>query len=710
WERKFSIIQVCNACWRRLKLYTVAHNQFNSLPIPSPAMKYTFLLFLCLASFVTCSEHQFVFSGFTGSNLVVDGAATITEDGLLELTNGANNIEGHAFYPTPLRFRKSPNGTVQSFSVSFVFSILQKYANRSNDGMAFFIAPSKNFSDASLPAQYLGLLNNKNNGNRSNDLFAVELDTFQNKEFQDMDDNHVGINVNSMKSLDAHYAGFYEDRSGIFRNLTLVIHEAMQVWFDYDGDAKKINVTLAPAKLAKPKRPLLSVTYDLSTVVADSAYIGFSAATGGVVNTKHCVLGWSFRMNGPAQAIDISRLPKLPNLGSKKSHSSRILVIISPVATAVLIFLVGVLLVLCVRRRLKYRDIQEDWEVEFGPHRFSYKVLYGATEGFKDKNLLGVGGFGKVYKGVLPVSKQVVAVKCVSHESSQGMKEFVAEIVSIGQLRHRNLVQLFGYCRRKGELLLVYDYMSNGSLDNYLYCDLTEPTLDWAQRFNIVKGVTSGLLYLHEKWGKIVIHRDIKASNVLLDKDMNARLGDFGLSRLYDHGTDPQTTHLVGTMGYLAPELVFTGKASPATDIFAFGVFLLEVTCGQRPLNNNQQDNQPPMLVDWILEHWQKGLLPETVDKRLQGNYNVDEACLVLKLGLLCSHPIAMERPTMSQVQRYLDGDAPLPELAPSELKFNMVALMQGQGFDSYVLPCLSLSSVVSIETSPEVDDDTASL
>ncbi|EAZ38574.1 L-type lectin-domain containing receptor kinase SIT2-like [Oryza sativa Japonica Group] len=673
-------------------------------------MKYTFLLFLCLVSFVTSSEHQFVFSGFTGSNLVLDGAATITEDGLLELTNGANNIEGHAFYPTPLRFRKSPNDMVQSFSVSFAFSILQKYANRSNDGMAFFIAPSKNFSDASLPAQYLGLLNNQNNGNRSNDLFAVELDTFQNKEFQDMDDNHVGINVNSMKSLDAHYAGFYEDRSGIFRNLTLVIHEAMQVWFDYDGDAKKISVTLAPARLAKPKRPLLSVTYDLSTVVADSAYIGFSAATGGVVNTKHCVLGWSFRMNGPAQAIDISRLPKLPNLGSKKSHSSRILVIISPVATAVLIFLVGVLLVLCVRRRLKYTEIQEDWEVEFGPHRFSYKVLYDATEGFKDKNLLGVGGFGKVYKGVLPVSKRVVAVKCVSHESSQGMKEFVAEIVSIGQLRHRNLVQLLGYCRRKGELLLVYDYMSNGSLDNYLYCDLTEPTLDWAQRFNIVKGVTSGLLYLHEKWGKIVIHRDIKASNVLLDKDMNARLGDFGLSRLYDHGTDPQTTHLVGTMGYLAPELVFTGKASPATDIFAFGVFLLEVTCGQRPLNNNQQDNQPPMLVDWVLEHWQKGLLPETVDKRLQGNYNVDEACLVLKLGLLCSHPIAMERPTMSQVQRYLDGDAPLPELAPSELKFNMVALMQGQGFDSYVLPCLSLSSVVSIETSPEVDDDTASV
>uniref|UniRef100_A0A0D9WV65 non-specific serine/threonine protein kinase n=1 Tax=Leersia perrieri TaxID=77586 RepID=A0A0D9WV65_9ORYZ len=671
-------------------------------------MKYTSLLFLCLASFVTANDDQFVFSGFTGSNLTLDGAATITEDGLLELTNGAKNIKGHAFYPTPLRFHKSTNGTVQSFSVSFVFSILSKYANRSTDGMAFFIAPSKNFSDA-LPAAYLGLLNDQNNGNRSNSMFAVELDTIENKELQDMDDNHVGINVNSMKSLDAHYAGFYEDKSGIFRNLTLVIHEAMQVWFDYDGGSKQINITLAPVKLDKPKRPLLSITYDLSKVLADPAYIGFSAATGGVVNTKHCVLGWSFRMNGPVQSIDISRLPKLPNLESK-SHSSKTLVIIFPVATAVSIFAVGVLLVLCVRRRLRYTEIQEDWEVEFGPHRFSYKDLYDATEGFKDKHLLGVGGFGKVYKGVLSVSKQEVAVKCVSHESSQGMKEFVAEIVSIGQLRHRNLVQLLGYCRRKGELLLVYDYMPNGSLDNYLYCDLTEPTLDWAQRFHIIKGVTSGLLYLHEKWGKIVIHRDIKASNVLLDKDMNARLGDFGLSRLYDHGTDPQTTHLVGTMGYLAPELVFTGKASPITDIFAFGVFLLEVTCGQRPINNNLQDNQQQMLVDWVLEHWQKGLLHETVDRRLQGIYNVDEACLVLKLGLLCSHPIAMERPTMSQVQRYLDGDVPLPELASTELKFNMVALMQGQGFDSYVMPSLSLSSVLSTETPDELEDNTASV
>jgi serine/threonine protein kinase len=155
--------------------------------------------------------------------------------------------------------------------------------------------------------------------------------------------------------------------------------------------------------------------------------------------------------------------------------------------------------------------------------------LFHATGGFKNKHLLGEGGFGKVYKGVLPLSNVEVAVKRMSHESRQGMKEFVTEVVSIGRLRHCNLVQLLGYCRRKGELFLVYNYMPNGSLDKYLHCEEHKTFLNWAQRFRVIKGIATGLLYLHEKWEKIVIHRDIKASNVLLDDEMNGRLGDFGL-------------------------------------------------------------------------------------------------------------------------------------------------------------------------------------
>lgn len=199
---------------------------------------------------------------------------------------------------------------------------------------------------------------------------------------------------------------------------------------------------------------------------------------------------------------------------------------------------------------------------------------------------------------MLPTSKIEIAVKKVSHESRQGMKVFVAEIVSIGRLRHRNLVTLLGYCRRKGELLLVYDYMPNGSLDKYLY-DQPRVTLNWEQRFKVIKGVASGLLYLHEEWEQVVIHRDVKASNVLLDGELNGRLGDFGLARLYDHGTDPQTTHIVGTLGYLAPEHTRTGKATTKTDVFAFGAFLLEVACGRRPIGRREQA-EDLILLDWV--------------------------------------------------------------------------------------------------------------
>jgi serine/threonine protein kinase len=318
--------------------------------------------------------------------------------------------------------------------------------------------------------------------------------------------------------------------------------------------------------------------------------------------------------------------------------------------------------------------------------------LYHATRGFKNKHLLGEGGFGKVYKGVLPLSNVEVAVKRISHESRQGMKEFVTEVVSIGRLRHRNLVQLLGYCRRKGELFLVYNYMPNGSLDKYIHCEGNTAILNWPQRFRVIKGISTGLLYLHDKWEKIVIHRDIKASNVLLDGEMNGRLGDFGLARLYDHGTDPQTTHMVGTKGYLAPELLRTGKASPHTDVFAFGMFLLEVACGQRPVKKNAEGSEF-FLVDWVLEHWNSGLLTKTLDSRLQGDYNIDEAYLVLKLGLLCLHPLPTSRPRMREVMQYLDGDMPLPELRPTQLSLNMVSLMKNNGLNSSVVSYPQISS-----------------
>jgi len=644
----------------------------------------------------TASNEQFVYSGFTGAtNITVDGSAAIMPSGLLELTNGSYQLKGHALYATPLRFRRSPNGTVQSFFVSFAFGIISAFTDVSGQGMAFFLAPSMDFSTA-LPSQYMGLVNDRNNGNASNHILAVELDTVQNNEFGDIDSNHVGINIDGLNSVNSSSAGYYDDKSGSFYNLTLMSSEVMRVWIDYDGEAKRLDVTLAPVKMAKPVRPLVSSTQDLSQVLTDMSFVGFSSATG-MVNTRHYLLGWSFGMNAPAPPIDIAKLPRLPRaVGPKKGV---LVIVVLPVATASFLLTVSVVAFLAVKRHVRYAEVREDWEDEFGAHRFSYRDLYCATEGFKDEHLLGVGGFGRVYKGLLPVSKLEIAVKRVSHDSKQGMKQFIAEVVSIGRLQHRNIVRLLGYCRRKGELLLVYEYMPNGSLDKYVFgCDHNHNDnvkLNWSQRFHVIKGIASGLHYLHDEWEKVIIHRDIKASNVLLDNQMNGRLGDFGLARLYDHGVDPQTTHVVGTLGYLAPELARTGKATPVTDMYAFGVFVLEVTCGRRPINQSSDEDNQLMLVDWVLEHWQKGSLIDTVDIKLQGDYDTDEACRLLKLGLLCSHPFRNSRPNMRQVLEYLDGDKPLPELSPANLSFYVMSMMQNEGFDD----CIMSSSVTSLAT-----------
>jgi serine/threonine protein kinase len=649
----------------------------------------------CLATTGSNGGDQFVYTGFAGANLTLDGAATVTATGLVELTNGSTTHQkGHAFHPAPLRLRgssSSPNGTVRSFSVAFVFAIVSGYLDFSTHGLALVIAPGIESLSTALTDQYIGLTNATNDGRDTNHMLAIELDTVQNIEFQDINANHVGIDVNTLTSLQSNETGYYHDSNGSFQNLSLISREAMQVWVDYDGETTLINVTIAPLSMVKPKRPLLSYAYNLSTVLVEPSYIGFSSATG-PGNSRHYVLGWSFGMNGPAPVIDVDKLPKVPQLGTKSR--SKVLEITLPIASAALVLTVGIVVILLVRRRLRYTELREDWESEFGPHRFAYKDLFHATKGFKDKHLLGAGGFGMVYRGELQKSGVEVAVKKVSHGSKQGMKEFIAEIVSIGRIRHRNLVQLLGYCRRKDELILVYDYMANGSLDKYLHSEEDDDpaimTLDWAQRFRIIKGVASGLHFLHERWEKVVIHRDIKTSNVLLDGEMNGRLGDFGLAKLYEHGSNPQTTRVVGTTGYLAPELVRMGKATPLTDVFAFGTFMLEVTCGQRPIKRDEQGNQFS-LVDWVLQHWHNGSLLEAVDPKLRGEYNSDEVRSVLQIGLLCTHPSATSRPSMQQVLKYLDGEMLLPELS----FLDMLALLQRKGLHVMSWPAVCSSTTM---------------
>ncbi|GJM91316.1 hypothetical protein PR202_ga07678 [Eleusine coracana subsp. coracana] len=266
-----------------------------------------------------------------------------------------------------------------------------------------------------------------------------------------------------------------------------------------------------------------------------------------------------------------------------------------------------------LRQRAAVAETLEEWELDH-PHRFAYKELHRATKGFSDSELLGAGGFGKVYRGVLKPSGDVVVVKRISNNGKQGMREFVAEVASLGRLRHRNL-----------------------------------------------EGVAAGLLYLHEEWEQAVVHRDVKASNVLLGADDgNARLGDFGLARLHDHGGDPATTRVVGTLGYMSPEVFEMGRATAATDVFAFGVLLLEAASGRRPVDPATGAS----LLRWVRELGVTGKLLRAVDERLEGCYDEEEATRVLWLGLACSQTRPEARPTMRQVCQYLvDGKFHMQEI-----------------------------------------------
>ncbi|XP_066385732.1 L-type lectin-domain containing receptor kinase SIT2-like [Miscanthus floridulus] len=645
---------------------------------------------------------EFTFTGFARENVTTSGAA-VTSAGLLQLTNATNWVFGHGFYPAPLRFKDAATGAPLSFSTTFVAAILPRYPDAHGHGLAFALAPSAAGPARAVAGKYLGLFNTSDNvGNgTTSQVVAVEIDTALDAEFDDINDNHVGVDVHGLKSVASKSAGSVD--------VALASGKLLQVWIEYDGATTRLEVTVSAAAVGvpRPRGPLVSCEVNLSSAVADQTYVGFSAANG-AASSSHYVLGWSFRLGGGrAPDLDLSKLPRLPPpSGHKKATELPLILSLILLAIVVLLAASAAVTGLVVWRRRRFAEELEDWEVEYGPHRISYKDLHAATRGFRD--VIGGGGFGVVYRGVLPLRPGgvEVAVKKVSHGSRQGLREFVSEIASMSRLRHRNLVQLLGYCRRRGELILVYDYMVNGSLDRRLFDAAGKPVLSWEQRSKIARDVAAGLLYLHEQWEQVVVHRDIKSANVLLDADMNGKLSDFGLARLYDHGSNPQTTHVIGTLGYLAPEMSKTGKATTSTDVFAFGVFLLEVACGRRPMERSD-DLDSPGLVDLVLECWKAGRIVEARDPKI-GTCDEADVELVLKLGLLCSHPDPRCRPSMRQAVQILEGAAPVPETPPKDLASNN-RLFYGysESFDEFATMFPATSEVTSVTTQPSSSHST---
>ncbi|XP_047977881.1 probable L-type lectin-domain containing receptor kinase VI.1 [Salvia hispanica] len=603
--------------------------------------------------FFTPESINFTFHGFNQDDLYIDEATVInpSNNSPAMLTDSDPNAIGHAFFPHPIPIFNSTLTRFNSFSTQFVFQI--NPSNEGGYGLAFTLSASRGFPGA-RPGHLMGVFNDSNrNTSSTNHIFMVEFDTVKGfDEDIDSDGNHVGINLNGMNSSYYKVTEIYLQKA-----------KPIRAWIDYEAISKQINVTIARVNDPKPE-PLMSVTHDLSDVLSENMYAGFSAATGGDKWSSHYILGWSFRLNGPADHLNSSLLPTVAaNSGSNSELRNALLAAISAVLIISVASLIGIVM---YRRSSRFEDL-EKWELDC-PHRFRYRELHAATKGFRESEMIGRGGFGAVYRGVLASSGVEVAVKRITTNNPlQGMREFAAEIESLGKLRHKNLVHLQGWCKRKNDLLLVYDYLPNGSLDSLLYNpDPGFPVvLSWEQRFSIVKGIASGLLYLHEDWDQVVIHRDVKSSNVLLDADMSPRLGDFGLARLYDHGKNSHTTHVVGTIGYIAPELTHTGKASTSTDVFAYGILLLEIACGRAAVAYEAHRNA--ILVDWVVECMQMGNVFDAVDARME--YVVEEMEMVLGLGLLCSHPRKEMRPTMRQVVRYLNGDEVMPLLESLSLE-----------------------------------------
>ncbi|WOH07332.1 hypothetical protein DCAR_0726762 [Daucus carota subsp. sativus] len=298
----------------------------------------------------------------------------------------------------------------------------------------------------------------------------------------------------------------------------------------------------------------------------------------------------------------------------------------------------------------------EDWELPL----VDLKRIVKATDNFSQDNKIGEGGFGPVYKGKMNDGKEI-AVKRLSKNSGQGVDEFRNEVSCIAKLQHRNLVTLLGCCTEKGERILIYEYMTNKSLDSFIFVDQSRNLLDWPKRHHIINGIARGLLYLHQDSKLRIIHRDLKASNILLDHEMNPKISDFGMARRFEGSqTEGNTARIVGTYGYISPEYAIDGVFSVKSDVYSFGVLLTEIVSGKK----NRLFSHPNHSLNLIGNAWKcynEDALSGLVDEAILDSKNQMEVVRVIQTGLLCVQEDPIDRPVMSHVVLMLSSTMKLP-------------------------------------------------
>ncbi|WRX17413.1 Protein kinase domain - like 10 [Theobroma cacao] len=525
---------------------------WRHLPMPSLLVPFLLLLMFLCPTFAL----DFLFNSFTtATNLTLINDARI-DTSTIRLTNDSNQFSfGRAFHPTTLSMKSTSNSSsLSSFSTAFVFSVLPELSNSPGFGLCFVLSNSTSPPGA-LASQYFGIFTNATDSPVA-PLLAIEFDTGLNPEFNDPDENHIGIDLNNVISAQTAPAEYFNSSTGSFVPVNMRTGQNVHAWIDFDGVNFEINVTVAPVGVPKPSRPTLNYKGPvIANYVSSEMFVGFSASKTQWVEAQR-ILAWSFSDTGVLREINTTGLPIFFIESSSSSLSS------------------------------------------------------GAIAGI-------------------------------------------------------NLVQMRGWCRKGNELMLIYDYMPNGSLNRWIF-DKPQKLLGWRQRLLVLADVAEGLNYLHHGWDQVVVHRDIKSSNILLDSEMRGRLGDFGLAKLYEHGQVPKTTRVVGTLGYLAPELATVAVPTAASDVYSFGVVVLEVVGGRRPLEMATEKEEEQVLIDWVRYLYAEGRLREAADARIREEYEGEEVEMVLKLGLACCHPDTSRRPTMKEVAAVLLGEE--VAAAPAEL------------------------------------------
>ncbi|KAG6605137.1 L-type lectin-domain containing receptor kinase IX.1, partial [Cucurbita argyrosperma subsp. sororia] len=557
---------------------------------------------------------------------------------------------GWAIYKDTVPIWDSKTGQATDFSTHFSFIIDTRSSPKYGHGIAFFLAPPGFQIPPNSVGGFLGLYNTTYSDSTLNQIVHVEFDSFSNEEW-DPPYEHVGINVNSIHSSNSTRW-----------NASLHSGDMADVWISYNSTTKNLSVSWKYQNSSSTsfENTTLSYHIDLTKVLPQWATVGFSAATGTNVE-RHTLFSWEFN-----SSLDLEQ--------ESDDNGNKVDIIVGVTVSIGVSIIMGIVAFVVVWRlkqkkrksleengnEMNLTSINDDLERGAGPRRFSRKLLAMATNNFSNERKLGEGGFGAVYRGYIPDLGLTIAVKKISRGSRQGRKEYITEVKIISRLRHRNLVQLIGWCHDKGEFLLVYEFMHNGSLDSHLFG--RKSPLVWGVRYKIALGLASALLYLHEEWEQCVVHRDIKSSNVMLDSNFNVKLGDFGLARLMDHEMGAQTTGLVGTLGYLAPEYISTGRASKESDVFSFGVVALEIATG-RMSRNAMETGSHKGLVEWVWDLYGSGKVLMGVDEKLQSDYDRKQMECLMIVGLWSAYPDPNLRPSIRQVIQVLNFETTMPSL-----------------------------------------------